>query len=405
MDNLPGVSTSGGPSAGFYWGGLGASSITRDVAVNTGSVLFKILDKTVTTQVNQGDITISGRISGPGNVILQPQAAPLTGQIWLTNSANTYTGTTNFGSGNIHIAADGSTGVGGAWEMAGGTVIAESSITNSRAINFEANSTIDTKNNSVTLNGPITAFGPSNWGSISTSAGLTKNGTGTLTLSSLANNLAGLVTINAGSLFIYGNLGPSNSNNVVVNPGVLGGSGTIYRNVKGYSTVLGNGSTKGGGTVAPGGGAGSSGIMTVWGSLDLANTIVNGGPASTLSMDINGPLAGSGYDQIKTFLENGSSIAQVLLGGAETPTPTTQAALLQLSLGYAPASTDVFWLIVNARTSTRPTPRHRQHDNRGLRGAFRGLDRHPGNLRWRHLHGNHQLQGRLRQQQPIRGNG
>jgi hypothetical protein len=158
--------------------------------------------------------------------------------------------------------------------------------------------------------------------------------------------LAGLVTINAGTLFINGNLGPSNTNNVVVNPGAtLGGSGTIYRNVKGYSTVLGNGSTKGGGTVAPGSSLGSTGIMTVWGSLDLANTIVNGGPAATFSVDINGPLAGSGYDQIQTFLENGSSIAQVLLGGAATP--TTQAALLQVSLGYAPASTDTFWLIVN----------------------------------------------------------
>jgi autotransporter-associated beta strand protein len=350
--NGSGVTTSSGPQAGFYWGGSGASSFTRDVAVNTGSVLFKILDKTLTTQVSQGDITVSGTISGVGNVILQPQAAPLTGQIWLTNPANTYTGTTYFGSGNIHLAADGSTGVGGGWEMAGGTVIAEANITNSRAINFEGTSTIDTKANNVTLNGPITSFS-SGWGSIGSTVGLNKNGTGTLTLSSLTNTLAGNVNVNSGTLLINGNLGPSDTAKVMVfNGATLGGSGTIYRNIWGYGRT-GAGTTTlpfvySSGTVAPG--SNGPGILTVSGSFDLgspktgSSTVTAATSASTLSMELNGPLAGSGYDQIQTFMQNATSAPQVLLGDGSS----TWAANLSLSLGYAPSASDVFWLIVNS---------------------------------------------------------
>jgi autotransporter-associated beta strand protein len=249
-------------------------------------------------------------------------------------------------------------------------------VTNSRSVNFEGSGFLDTNGNNVTLNGPITGF--SGWGSVQTAAGLVKNGAGTLTFTSLVNNLAGLVTINAGTLLINGNMGPSNSSNVVVNPGAtLGGSGTIYRNTVGFSTVATGGSTKGGGTVSPGSlaTAGTPGIMTIWGSLSLANTVANTGPACTLMMDLNGPVAGTGYDQIQTLLENAlgttsPGTAQVNLGGADA---STLPANLQLSLGYAPSATDVFWLITNSNKYQDNLTADATHFKNVTLGHFAGM--------------------------------
>jgi autotransporter-associated beta strand protein len=249
------------------------------------------------------------------------------GEIYVDNPANLYTGTTRFEFGNIHIAADGSTGVGGQWEMASGTVVVGSNVTNSRAVNFEASSTIDTNGFNVTLNGPITGFGSSF--AAPSSSGLTKKGGGTLTLTSLANNLAGAVNVNGGTLLINGNMGASSTNSLTVNTGAtLGGTGTIYRN-----TVI-----AAGGAMSPGNGG--PGLLTIWGSLNMGPLT---GAATTLNVDLNGPVAGSGYDQIQTFLQNSAVINQVQLG---TGSGSVQANLVT-SLNYAPSTSDVFWLIVN----------------------------------------------------------
>jgi autotransporter-associated beta strand protein len=382
--NGAGVSSSAGLGVALVWAGANPTTLTRDVAVNTGTLNFRINDFTAATVGNLGNMHLQGTISGTGNVSLQPQVAgssvTVPGDIYIDNPANTYTGVTRFAGGNTHIATDGSTGVGGMWEFAGGSLIAEGNITNSRPVNFEGNTLIDTKANNVTLNGPITSFGAT-WGSITTNAGLTKNGVGTLTFTNTTNTLAGTVTVNAGALLINGNLGPSNTNNVVVNPGAtLGGVGTLYRNVVGFSTLATGGSTKGGGTISPGLSAdvGTPGIMTIWGSLNLANTIANGGPACTLKMDLDGPIAGTGYDQIQTLMQNalsttGPGTAQVLLGGAESPTPTTQAANLSLSLGYAPAATDVFWIITNSNKYQDNLTADATHFRNITTGTFAGL--------------------------------
>jgi autotransporter-associated beta strand protein len=380
--NGGGVSSSGGNSqaTGLYWAGAGSTTLSRDVAVNTGTMTFRLYNAGLTSggQVNTGNIHLASTISGVGGVQFQGQVSPLTGEVYVDNTANTYTGTTVFTNG-VHIAADGSTGVGGQWDLNGGTLYFENSITNSRPINFGNTHILDTKANNVTLTGPITGFG-SNWGIVSTTNGLTKNGVGTLTLSSLANNLAGPVTVNAGTLLINGNLGPSNTNSAMAdNGGTLGGSGTIYRNTWGY-VKTGSGSTSspfvytGGGIVAPG--SNGPGILTVWGALDLAPAKVAGGTApnvigtpaasgSTLSMDLNGPVAGSGYDQIQQILQNQSTTASVLLGDGST----TWAASLSLSLGYAPSASDVFWLIVNSNTQ----PAALQPVANTTTGTFAGL--------------------------------
>jgi autotransporter-associated beta strand protein len=361
--NGAGVSTVGGNAASsLAWAGTNPTTLTRDVVVNTGTLNFRIADDTASTASNLGNYTVAGTLSGTGNYSFQPQSASssvtVPGEIFITNTANTYTGTTRMSGGTVHIAADGSTGIGGQWDL-GSTLVFEGPVTNSRTVNFEGTQTLDTKANNVTLNGPITSF--NGYTGPFTSAGLTKNGTGTLTLSSLTNTLSGLVTVNAGTLLINGNLGPSNTSNVSVFGGAtLGGSGTIYRNSQiwgktGAGTASNPFVISGNATLSPG--SNGPGILTVWGSVDLAPAKVAGGtspniigtPAAApanLSMELNGPVAGTGYDQIQQMLQNQSSAASVILGDGTA----TWAANLQLSLGYAPSASDVFWLIVNSNT-------------------------------------------------------
>jgi autotransporter-associated beta strand protein len=353
--NGSGLSGSGNSATtSLLWGGgTNSTTLSRDVVVNTGTINFKIFD-TAATLTAMGNMHLTGTISGTGNVNFQGQSVSLQiptnpGEMWVDNPANTYTGNTRF-SGNTHIAADASTGIGGAWGSAGGVLYFEGPVTNSRPINIEATQTFDTKANNVTLNGPITCFGSAtSWGAPVTGVGLIKNGVGTLTLTNAVNQLGGKVWVNAGTLLIDGNVGPQNSTSspFVVYPGAtLGGSGTIYRNVMAYSiqgAPLNLPGPYGGGTVAPGN---SPGILTIWGSLDLAAPITNPAtPASTLSMQLNGPNPGTGYDQIQ--LQNAASGVVLRLGGAEGPPATTQQAVLQLSLGYAPTANSRFWLIVN----------------------------------------------------------
>jgi autotransporter-associated beta strand protein len=341
---------------GLYWGGGSPTTLSRDIHVNTGMLSFGISDGTggSTSTTALGNLTVASQISGVGSVSYAGQnlaTIPTGGQVYVTNTSNTYTGTTRFSTGNIHISADGSTGVGGGWELSSTTLTLEAPVTNSRHINIDSNSTIDTGGNTVELDGPITAFNTS--GTFNANSGLKKLGSGTLNLTSLANQLGGTVEAQAGTLLVNGNLGPHATNSVIVDPGAtLGGSGTIYRNVNVFSTVTGAGSNKGGGTLSPGN---SPGILTVWGAptatvsaLNMAQPTTN--PTNlpvTLSMQLNGPVAGTGYDQVRVFAQNASSVAAVNLGGSESPTPTTQQAALQLSLGYAPAANSAFWLITN----------------------------------------------------------
>jgi autotransporter-associated beta strand protein len=244
------------------------------------------------------------------------------GEIFITNTGNNYTGITRFGLGTIHISDDRNAGAGGGWNFGGGTLSVEGDVTNSRHINFAGtSSTIKVAaGHTMTLNGPVTCFGDSSGAFSSSTVAFTKNGAGTLNLTSLANNLQGSVTVNQGTLLINGNLGASTASaGLIVNTGAtLGGSGTIYRN----TTI------NAGGTLSPGN---SPGILTMWGTLTLSG-------AAAMNMQLNGPAAGSGYDQVVQIVQSGTSAASTVLGTAAT---------LNLSLGFAPTQGSVFWLIRN----------------------------------------------------------
>ena len=305
-----------GAAAGLTYSGTTALSLGRAVASNTGFTTFKATDTTT-----GGTLTLDQPISGAGSVNLQGVVLN-GGEIWVTNATSTYTGTTRLAGGNIHIAGDGSLGAGGGWQFAGGALILEGDVANSRHVNFSsAASIIDTNGHNATLDGPLTAFLADSLNN-TPPGGFTKNGLGTLTITSPANTVTGVITVNAGTLLINGNLGQSGTNAVNVSSGgTLGGSGTIYRNV----------SVLTGGTLAPGNG----GAMNVFGTITLA-------AGSTVSMELNGPTPGTGYDQIVDSTVATTPVATVSLGSG--------TANLVLSLGFTPASGSKFWLINNTNT-------------------------------------------------------
>ncbi|HZT81482.1 MAG TPA: Ig-like domain-containing protein, partial [Gemmataceae bacterium] len=155
-------------------------------------------------------------------------------------------------------------------------------------------------------------------GGTSGTGGLVKNGTGTLTLAG-NNPCSAPVTLNAGTLLANGSQA---AGAVTVNAGgTLGGTGTL-----GAVTVAGGGVDPG----APGGTA----LLSATGNVAF-------GIGSTCSVQLNGALAGTGYDQLSV---NGT----VNLGGST----------LNASLGYAPNPGDSYTII---------------HSSRGITGTFNNL--------------------------------
>lgn len=135
---------------------------------------------------------------------------------------------------------------------------------------------------------------------------MTKNGTGTLTLSG-TNTHTGATTVNAGTLLVNGS---QLSSPVSLAGGVLGGTGTVR-------TI-----TSTGGTVAPGA---STGILTSAGSVNFT-------AASTFSVDANGTTAGSGHDQLII-----GPLGSVALGGST----------LAMTFGFTPPPGTAFTIIDN----------------------------------------------------------
>jgi autotransporter-associated beta strand protein len=139
-----------------------------------------------------------------------------------------------------------------------------------------------------------------------TGAGLTKIGSGTLTLSG-ASRHTGMTTVSDGTLLLTGSL----SGSVTINGGTFAGTGTVGGNVN-----------LTGGTLAPGL---SPGVLAIGGDLDL-------GPEGLLLIDVGGALPGDGA----------GFYAQLLVGGDATLDGLLDFAFVD---GFLPDPADVFFIL------------------------------------------------------------
>ena len=164
--------------------------------------------------------------------------------------------------------------------------------------------------------------------------GLTKTGNGSLTLTA-ANTYQGDTTIKAGTLKLLSG-GSLASTGIIV--GDTGSSGAILdaiasslviasgQTVSGIGTIKGSTTIQAGGTISPGN---SPGILTNLGNISLD-------PSSTFQAELNGVIAGTGYDQLK--VTGASSIA-------------TLAGVLSVTTGFSPTNGNLFFLINNDGSS------------------------------------------------------
>ncbi len=220
-----------------------------------------------------GEMTVNGKVTGVGSLTIVPDS----GKVVLANTANDYAGDTllqpagAYGPGTLKLGAanvipdgsgKGNVNVAGALDLN-----AYSETVNGLSGAGTVDNTADgAPTLTVGANNQTSTFG----GVIKNSAGtlgLTKTGTGTLTLAG-ANTYGGATTIVAGRLLINGSLAAGSA--VTVTNAVLGGTGTI-----GGSVAVRNG-----GTLAPGA---SPGTLRILGALELDGGAVSRFELGTVS--------------------------------------------------------------------------------------------------------------------------
>lgn len=183
-----------------------------------------------------GDVTVNVELSGAAGLT---QSGSGTTTI---SSTNSYTGTTTIGNGTIVANATNAFGTSGNITFTGGTLqFAENGATADYGARIK-NSTgiiLDSNGQDVTLSGSIDS---------SNSGGLTKNGTGQLTITA-ARNYTGATTVNEGTLTLRGAaIGTSKSYAPIANGAILEFDSTGTGANGGTITLNGSGTFKKSGT-------------------------------------------------------------------------------------------------------------------------------------------------------------
>src|SRR3989442_1061261 len=315
---------------------LGAGGLADSSAAGSNTISLGITfaaTRTVTVSNAATTLTISGVITGAGG-LTKSGAGTL-----VLSAANTYTGVTTINAGTISIPTDAALGTPpgaatpGRIVFAGGTLrsTATFALAANRGISLSGAGTIST-DPATTLTyggiiagaGAVTSSAPGTvtltaGGNNSSTAftgviqngsgtvGLTKTGTGTLTLSGV-NTYSGATTVSAGTLFVNGTQAASP---VSVNGGTLGGAGTV-----GAITT-----TAAGGSVSPG--------QAGPGILSSGNVNWSTG-APSFVVQLNGTTAGTGYDQLNV-----------------TGTVNLSGATLSGTMGFTPPTGATFAIITN----------------------------------------------------------
>lgn len=272
-------------------------------------------------------------ISGSGNVSFYNDAGSTvggTGVVDLMATAATGTNTINLNGGTLtanQIKASSATGT-RLINFNGGTLKSGASALASAFLNSGVATTanvrdggaiIDTNGNSVTI-GQILAHS-SIAGDSATDGGLTKNGSGTLTLTA-ANTYTGTTTVSEGTLAVGVNGGISGTVILGVNGGTTGTLDVTAKSSFSEANISGNGTINIGtgklvtatGNVAPGFGAGT---LNVTGDFTLAST-------AAMALEIGGMTAGT-FDVVNTTgaFTYGGSLTVTSLGGFDLTQQST----------------------------------------------------------------------------------
>ncbi|QOV89378.1 beta strand repeat-containing protein [Humisphaera borealis] len=328
---LRGTVTVGGSVASTISGSGTFSDINLGANTVTGTT-FDVADATASSST---DLTVSAVLKNGGNASNVAQASSLTktglGTMTLF-AANTYTGSTVINAGTLQVGAAASGqafGNGSAVTLANVSTaildlngfsqtigsLAGGGLTGGNvSLGADATLTAGGNNSNTTYSGVISGTGTS---------GLTKTGSGTLTLFG-ANTYTGNTVVSVGTLLINGSLAAASATSVA-SGATVGGSGTIA----GALTV------NGGGTLSPGS---SPGKLTVGATVSLAD-------ASTYSVELGDAgadsnlVAGTDYDQL------------ALTGTGTTLTISPNAALSVLELPNI-TSGQVFVIVDNTASGT-----------------------------------------------------
>lgn len=187
---------------------------TGDLEISTtgGTIATSATNTLTLAGSNTGIGTISSVISGTGGIVTKTGTGT-----WVLSGSNTYTGGTTLADGTLVIDSANALGTSGTVKFTGGTLQYGTGITadfSSRIANSAGAIDIDTNGNNVTF---ASALAGTNTG------GLSKSGTGTLTLNG-ANAYTGGTTLNAGTLAV-GNNSALGAGTLTVNGGTLSASG------------------------------------------------------------------------------------------------------------------------------------------------------------------------------------
>ena len=313
--------------------GLGAVAFQTDGILQSGGATSTISGGTsLSTATASGELVVRSNLSTDTLAISTPivdntgaTALTLGGAGTLTLSgANTYTGTTTLNGGILALGGSSALGSTGNIVFSGGSL--QFSASNTTDYSSRINSGTSAGTVLLDTNGQNVTFAT---GLSSTkSGGLTKAGTGTLTLSA-TNAYTGLTTIPAGTLSLTGSLtgggAVSTAGSAILNEssaGVINGGASVTLASTGTSILAGVNPYTGATTI-------SAGTLSLTGSLTGGGAISTAGSA-ILNESSTGVISGA------SAVTQGSSGTSIL-AGANTYTGTTTISSGTLKLGNSSA--------------------------------------------------------------------
>ncbi|MGI9176243.1 MAG: autotransporter-associated beta strand repeat-containing protein, partial [Pirellulales bacterium] len=281
-------------------GGTGGGS-PQGMAVNGGTL--DVFERLHVGEVSNATLSLTAGSVAAGELVLGGQSG-----------STAYTGTLVMSGGTLQAAFIRPGSVGGAFVWSGGVLQCTANPTLSVA------TTLGVAGGSITTNG----FSGTWSGVISGSGGLTKNGTGTLTLSN-SNTMTGGVRVNAGTI------GINQAAAAGTGPLTLAGGNVSFGSASGVTTpfiVLANGTISAGGITLNGSISGSAGrtvsiATTTTGNLTLSGSL--SGFAGTLNF---GPSTGN--IRLNGFGANGSTVATFDLGTSTAAIRTAFGATVSM---------------------------------------------------------------------------